>query len=201
MRWRQQPTPRRPPNNLYMKTILALITALAIFTANAQTNLVDAVKNSGILQATNYSVEPYLTYAPNNAANQHYGGGVLCIYNFNSYVGAGLGLDYLGQFSLVSGNVNLKAPIDLGKYVVKYASSFTSLSNLTLVPFALGGIGTPLSGSGSSISTILDAGAYIQFGHFAGGKFNCGACWGAWNNAGDYSGKRYHLFVGWSHGF
>jgi hypothetical protein len=196
-----------------MKTkLIALIGLLTLLSnlSQAQTNtltqqgqmVVSAVQSSGLLNASNYSVEPYLTYAPKNAANANFGGGILAIYNLNSYVGAGLGVDYLGQFSLVSGNATLKVPINVGKYVVQYAPWLGSgLTNLEVVPFALGGIGTPLSGSPNTIATILDAGAYVQFGHLYGGKFNVGACWGEWANAGDYSGKRYHLFFGWSHGF
>tara|TARA_R110000868_G_scaffold195048_6_gene440755 strand:+ start:1193 stop:1798 length:606 start_codon:yes stop_codon:yes gene_type:complete len=161
-------------------------------------------KDTGLLTATNYAIEPYLTYAPKLANGKSYtGGGVLAMYNLNNYVGAGLGIDYLGQFSLVSGNVSLKYAISAGDYLKEYVPLLPSaVTNITLVPFALGGLGIPCSGgTGSGVSTIEDAGAYIQYGNFLGGKFNTGACYGQWNNAGDYSGKRYHIFAGWSHGF
>lgn len=166
--------------------------------SNVVNTLVSDVKSSGLLSATNYAIEPYFTYAPKLPVKA--GAGVLAVYNLNSYIGAGLGVDYLGQLSLISGNVSLKCPIDVGQKAHNYLPD--SLTNIVVTPFVLGGIGTGLSGTGgSTISTITDAGGYIQFGKFAGGKFNVGACWGEWANAGDYSGKRYHLFFGWSHGF
>lgn len=191
------------------KYILTALLAVSIgLTIQAQTStptstVLAAVKSSGILNSTNYAIEPYLTYAPKLAVSTaKVGGGVLAIYNLNSYVGAGLGVDYLGQFSLVSGNATLKLPVNVGKYINKYTPITSAwASNLTVTPFALGGIGTPLSGSPNSISTIEDVGAYLEVGHLWGGKFNVGACYGQWNNAGDYSGKRYHLFAGWSKGF
>ena len=207
-------------------TIVGIVTLLTIGTAYSQTstntdtsvvstnvssntsseikNLIDTVQSSGILKATNYAIEPYLTYAPKAPAGNQIGGGVLAIYNLSSYVGVGLGVDYLGQFSLVSGNATLKYPINVGKYIVKYASWLpASLDEMVVTPFALAGVGKPMSGTGNSgdVSAIADIGGYVQFGKLAGGKFNVGACWGEWINAGDYSGKRYHVFAGWSHGF
>jgi hypothetical protein len=163
-------------------------------------------QSAGIFQATNYAIEPYLTYAPKNAAGDNFGAGVLAVYNLNDYVGAGLGVDYLGQFSLVSGNATLKVPIHVGDKVNKYIPANwigvrKVTSELTVVPFVLGGIGTPLSGSPTTITTIADVGGYIQYGHLWGGKFNTGVCWGKWINAGEYSGTRYHIFAGWSRGF
>lgn len=193
--------------------LLALAAGLFTATANAQTNdapntnllsvatgktLVDAVKGSGILSATNYAVEPYATYMPSAPKGTQWGGGILAIYNVNQYVGAGLGVDYLGQFSIVSGDCTLKYPIHLGQYAGKI---FSGLSNFTVTPFALAGIGKPLTGSSSGISVIADAGFYTQFGHWLGGDFNTGFCYGKWINAGDYSGARYHIFAGWSKGF
>jgi len=201
------------------KTILigaaALLTAVSTLNAQTNTNVVVAtnpsvttqlyssLKSSGLLESTNYAIEPYFTYAPKLANGKSYvGGGVLAVYNLNNYVGAGLGLDYLGQFSLISGNLSLKYPISAGKYAVEFMPFLPdTLTNVLFVPFVLGGLGKPVSGTGNGISTIEDAGAYIQYGNFLGGKFNAGACYGQWNNAGDYSGNRYHIFAGWSRGF
>jgi hypothetical protein len=156
-----------------------------------------AVSGSGVLKATNYSFEPYATYAPKlSGASAKAGGGLLAIYNLNNYAGLGLGVDYLGQFSLVSANATLQYPT--------HPLTFTGWSwatNLAVTPFALAGVGTPLSGANGSAASIEDAGGYIQFGHLWGGEFNTGVAYGQWNNAGDYSGKRYHIFLGWSKGF
>jgi len=74
-------------------------------------------------------------------------------------------------------------------------------TNLVVAPFALAGVGTGLSGSTGGAIAVTDAGAYVQFGELWGGRFNVGAAAGRWDNAGAYSGQRYHLFAGWSKGF
>ena len=143
--------------------------------------------------ATNYAIAPYATYAP--AAPVKVGGGAIFIYNVNNYVGAGIGIDWLGGFSMVSGNVELKLP-------VKPLASF-GFTNLTMTPFVLGGIGTPIQsgGGGSGLSTIEDVGADIEFGHLAGGQFIVGASYGKWLGNSPYDVTRYHLFFGWKRGF
>ena len=141
--------------------------------------------------ATNYAIAPYATYAPK--APTKIGGGILGIYNVNNYVGAGLGLDWLGGFSMVSGNIQLKLPINAGQFI-------SGWTNLTVTPFVLGGIGAPFSG-GSGASLIEDAGAYAQFGHLWGGQFVIGASYGKWLGSGPYDVTRYHGFLGWKKGF
>jgi len=66
------------------------------------TEIYDALATSGLATATNYAMEPYLTYAPNAPSGNRVGGGALMIYNVRAFTGAGLGVDYLGRFSLVS---------------------------------------------------------------------------------------------------
>ena len=179
-----------------MKRILLPLLLASSITAFAQTNISQTTldKIIGLVGSpTNYAVEPYFTYAPK--APSKYGGGVLAILNVNQYLGVGLGADYLGNLSLVSGDVQLSLP-------------FHPLPNqfpgIVVTPFVLGGIATAYSGSGNfngSVSTISDIGAAIKFGHALGGQFNVGACYGQWTGIGAYDVKRYHVFVGWSHGF
>ena len=195
--------------------LIAFVLALFYFGAKAQTatnvtevpdliptngtlgTIFTAVETSGLLSATNYSFDPYGTYSPKSP--QKWGGGFLVTYDVNNYVGLALGVDYLGQFSLVSGNATLKLPISIGAYV---PSSWTLLQSVYVTPFALAGVGSPFGGSsGSGVTTIYDVGAYLKFGHLWGGQFNIGACYGSWQGAGAYSGVRYHGFAGWSHGF
>jgi len=145
--------------------------------------------------ATNYGIFPYATYAP--SAPKKLGGGILGIYDVNKYVGAGIGIDWLGQFSMVSGNVELKLPL-----APLAAWGYT---NFVATPFALAGVGTEFSGTGGSgsgsISTIQDIGGNLQVGHLWSGRFDVGASWGQWTGSSPYDGKRYHLFLGWSKGF
>ena len=157
----------------------------------------DAFSTSGLTTATNYAVEPYLTYAPSAPSGNQIGGGAFICYNVSHFVGTGLGLDYLGQFSLVSANVQLKLPMHPFAFI---GASWAT--NLVVAPFALAGVGTPLNGTGSGAIAVTDAGTYVQFGELWGGKFNAGVAIGKWSGAPTgYGGTRYHFFVGWSKGF
>ena len=155
-----------------------------------------AIDTSGLTTATNYAVEPYLTYAQKAPGGNRVGGGVLAVYNVSKYIGTGLGVDYLGQFSLVSAQVQLKVPTTPFSW-----TGISWLTNLIVAPFAIAGVGTSLSGGGNGAIAITDAGAYVQFGHLWGGRFNAGGAYGRWDNAGLYSGPREHIFAGWSKGF
>ena len=179
---------------------LSLLLAFLALSARAQTNVLstNALTTVDKILAlvgtpTNYAVEPYMTYAPK--APTKVGGGILGIYNVNNYLGLGIGLDWLGDFSLVSGNVQLQAPFH------PLPGTFPSL---VVSPFLLGGVATAYSGAGKfdgGVSTVEDLGAYMKFGHLLGGQFNAGAAYGQWTGVGAYDVKRYHIFVGWSHGF
>lgn len=164
--------------------------------AGGLVEIYDAIESSGLTTATNYAMEPYLTYAPSAPSGNQVGGGVLTAYNVSTYIGTGLAVDYLGQFSLVSAQVQLRVPT--------HPFAFTGMAwatNLVVAPFAIVGVGTGLSGSTGNAIAVTDAGAYVEFGHWWGGRFNTGAAIGKWSNAGDYSGTRYHFFLGWSKGF
>lgn len=145
--------------------------------------------------ATDYAVVPYATYAPN--APTKVGFGALIIYDVSKYVGAGIGIDWLGGFSMVSGNVQLKLPIRLSTIGFRCMSGLT---NDFITPFTLGGVGTPFSGS-SGLSTIEDIGLYLQFGQLWGGQFVVGASYGKWIGNGPYNTTRFHGFGGWKIGF
>lgn len=187
--------------------------ALAGLTAGAQTNppapvatttspsvtaglqqVYDALKGVPLMNLTNYSIDPYATYAPK--APTKVGGGLLALYNVNDYVGAGLGVDWLGQFSLVSGNATLKLPTHPLVW-----TGWAWATNLAMTPFVIGGVGTPLGGASGNVSTIEDAGDAFEFGHLWGGRLEVGACYGQWTGAGAYSGTRYHAFLGWTKNF
>ena len=185
-----------------MKKILtSIILAAGLITAKGQSNSPVSF-NLGtlqpLLQATNYAFEPYLTYAPGVPSGRRFGAGILAIYNVNDYVGAGLGVDYLGQATLVSANMELKLPI---QPLANIAPTNSFLHSITVTPFALAGVGKPFSGAGGGAIAITDMGAAVSFGHLWGGQFNTGLAYGRWDNAGIYSGQRYHIFAGWSKGF
>src|SRR5690606_7449329 len=112
------------------------------------------------------------------------GGGILAIYEVNKYLGAGVGVDWLGQFSMTSGNLQLKAPIQVGK--------------LTFTPFALGGLAIPFSGAGEDNggpATIAGAGASLSVFRFSKGDIALGYAGVHWSGAGDYNGLHHAAFI------
>ena len=199
----------------FLKSLMIVLAcgvlSLSLFRARAQTNQVpnlltnqptisaglteiyQAIAQSGLATATNYAVEPYLTYAPSLPTK--FGGGVLAVYNVDRLIGLGLGADYCGTFTMISANATLKLPIHPLTFL---HNDFGT--NFAVVPFQLAGGGLPFSGANSGV-VITDTGAYLSYGHLWGGQFNTGAAYGQWMNAGAYSGKRYHIFFGWSKGF
>ncbi|MDE1868025.1 MAG: hypothetical protein KGI08_09995 [Thaumarchaeota archaeon] len=185
------------------KLILTTVTAaLLAVSTKAQTTTWDNVLTN-FVGATNWAIEPYMTYAP-KAPGTKIGGGVLALYGFSPYISAGLGLDWLGQLSLVSGNVTLQAPFHASTIMPAGLVSALHLTNVVLSPFVLGGIATAYSGSGNfngGISTIEDVGMYVKFAHVLGGQLDTGLAYGQWTGLGPYDVKRYHAFFGIEWGF
>jgi hypothetical protein len=151
---------------------------------------------------TNIAVVPYATYAPD--APTKFGGGVMALYNLSQYLGAGVGLDYLGSFTLVAADVELQLPT--------HPLSPLGLTNFLFTPFTLGGVGTPIGGAGSAnggLSTaVVVGGAFDPWTLFnakspdiLGGKIAVGGAYGNRFNAGDYSGKFFNFFIGWRKDF
>lgn len=186
---------------------LALVAGMEVFSAKAQTatntvyvtNTIAATTALTTLWAdvkgcTNYAIAPYATYAP--SAPKKLGGGLLAIYNVNQYLGAGVGIDWLGQFNLFSGNIQLRLPMHpLANY---------GWPSLETTPFVMLGLGTPISGAGNNnggLSTIRDLGLQLKFGHLWGGQFSTGATIGEWTGSGPYDVTRYHAFIAWQKGF
>ena len=183
-----------------MKKLIAVIGAVLLLavTTHAQTNTTTGTSFlsqlwSDLGSATNFAVVPYGSYGLNN---HKVGGGALALYNFNNYVGAGIGADYMGQFSLVTANIELKLPT--------HPLSFVGWTNFTATPFVYSGIGTPMSGAGTAnggISTHLGAGANVDLLKALGGEISVGGAYVARTGAGDYSGKYLNVFLAWRHGF
>jgi hypothetical protein len=166
-----------------------------------------AIDNSDVLQATNWALAPYVTYAP--SAADKVGAGALAIYNVPQLtsslgsVGTALGVDWLGSWSLISANATIQVPTHPLAHITWLTPMLpASVTNITCVPFAIAGIGTPMSGSSTAgAATLWDVGYQVKFGHWAGGNFGVGITWGEWMNAGPESGHRYHIFVSYQKGF
>ena len=186
----------------FMKIKLIISSLLCAIGVSAQTNQVSNMLTNGTSLdqifkvvgnniGTNYGVEVYGTYAKD--APTKYGGGMLLIYNFTEIAGAGIGLDWLGSWNIVSANLQLKLP---------FHPLPNQLPNVMITPFALGGVATAYGGNyAGDVCTVQDVGGFISFGHVWGGSFNLGAAWGKWSGDSPYCVNREHLFIGWAKGF
>lgn len=168
--------------------------------SNAETTVDHIIDLVG--SPTNYAAEIYGTYAPK--APTKLGGGLFVAYNFNNYVGAGIGFDWLGNWNLVNGSITLKAPFHITKFLPFNFGTNSWVNTAMLTPYARAGIATAYSGAGSfngaaTVDTAL--GVYLKFGHLWGGEFNVGGDYAKWQGSGAYDVPRYHFFAGWSKGF
>lgn len=149
---------------------------------------------SAIAKATNWTVAPYLSLKLDGATKNEVGGGLLVGYNFSKNVGAFAAADYLGQWSLFSGQMQIKVPIH----------PLAAFPELVVEPFVFAGIGTSASGAGSDnggASVVSGFGGRVGLGHVWGGNIGAGLAAENVTGAGIYSGWRGNLFVGWNKGF
>lgn len=182
-----------------MKIKLALLTAALLALASiarAQTDTNTPPPSSGFFNdlvndlgaITNWSAAPYITYAPN--APTKVGGGALLLYNLNNYVGAGPGIDWLGDFNLVSANVTLQVPT--------HPFAFLGASNIVATPFVLAGIATPIGGAGTAngnVASIQGLGLNLDLLHIKSLQLGLGYEFSNWTGAGDFSGRHHHVFL------
>jgi hypothetical protein len=146
--------------------------------------------NQAALVTSSWTVAPYFTYAPNIAADNKVGGGILAAYAVNEFASAAVGLDWLGELSMPSGNV------ELHKTITPFAS--IGLTNLHVTPFVIGGVAVPLSGAGvdnKDLAVIYGAGLAIPITSYKDKPISVGAAWVKWDNVGEYSGEHLHFFT------
>lgn len=175
-----------------MKKLLTTLTVLlACLSLRAQTN--DPVTGSfldklAVLGSiTNWTVAPYVTIAPD--APTKFGGGIIGFYNFNNYVGAGPGIDWLGGFNLVSANVTLRLPT--------HPFGFIGLPDVVATPIVLGGIATPFGGAGKAnggVATIEGVGLTVGITTWKKLDIGAGYAVTTWTGAGKYSGRHHQIF-------
>lgn len=181
-----------------MKTKIALVSLLvSLSVGQAQvtnsSSLLEDISN-GLGSISNWVVSPYATYA--DSAPKHFGGGIIALYNFNQYVGTGPGVDWLGEFNLVSANVTLRVPT--------HPLSFIGLSNIVATPFIITGIATPLGGAGKAngnVSSVEGVGLALDIFKAKSINFGLGYSYVNWTGAGDFSGRHHEIFLKFSKGF
>ena len=170
-------------------------TTTAITPSNPWYSGLEAV-GKDVLNASNVCVAPYGTLMTSGASKGKVGGGIIAFYDLNNYVAAGAGVDYMGQFEMVSGNLQLKLPI--------HPLSSLGWTNFVVVPNVIAGLGTPLGGAGtanSSLTSITLAGASCNFATWDNWNIGGGIDYGARSGAGKYSGNEVSVALTFSKGF
>ena len=145
-----------------------------------------ATNSAALSAAKRWTAVPYGTYAP--SAPSHIGGGLFVAYNVSEYIGAGIGLDYLGRLTMPSGQVTLKLPLTPLKFIGL---------DWIVTPFAFAGISTPITAKSDGIGSITGAGASMKFASFTvfGKQADIGLAGAVtkWTGCGDYSGTHYQF--------
>lgn len=177
--------------------ILEAIICLLCICAKAQTNtntpslpwyqtLYNTVNQSGISTSSNIVVAGYGTYAPNVPAGHRWGGGIFAAYNLNDFIAPSIDVDYLGQFSAVSGTLTLQLPTTPLAFLGAWGT------NIVVTPETHAGLGAALGGtsqSGTSAIASVGGGGGIQFGHVLGGRMGLGYDYSTWSGAGFTPGR------------
>lgn len=184
------------------KLVLVIGFMAAAFTLNAQVSNVDILFVTGtstnsspiksaieqdiqsIANATNWVVAPYATYGISGEAKGKIGGGVLVGYDFTDNVGFFFAGDYLGKWSLFSGQLQLKLPIH----------PIASLTNFVVAPDVFTGIG--IDGE-----IVAGGGANFEFGHIKSVVIGAGLAAENVSNAGGRNGLSGNFFFTGRFGF
>lgn len=187
-----------------MRKLLALFSIAALcLTARAQTNqtviggLGSIASAIGSDMPTNLALYTFGLYAKDAPKGHQWGGGAFLAWNFTQNVGAGMGIEAVGnQFFMPSAQIQLKLPM--------HPLTFLGWTNFTLTPYADAGAAAPLGGGSagaSTVASIAGAGAYIDLVSFLGGEFGIAGGYNYWGGAGVYSGDHYHGGLIWHKGF
>jgi hypothetical protein len=137
-----------------MKKLLAVLTlASTLIGARAQSNDLNTVWSFLADAGTNLFVVPYATLWQSDHGTK-FGGGAALGYHLSDYLVPTLRIDVLdGVITMPSGSAQIQYQIKLSQ-------------NLSITPFAVGGIATPIMGRGTqngSAVGIMGAGAAIKY--------------------------------------
>lgn len=150
-----------------MKQLLILLIALACITSRAQTNINNGTNDNPFISGPTVVILDFLSQGSNwmaaaygtmNDKADKFGGGVALAYKVSDFIAPTMRLDYFdGKVWMPSASVQLQVPV-------------TILGKVTVIPFALTGIATPISGKGTdngSAVGIFGAGMAVRLGsHF-----------------------------------
>lgn len=154
--------------------------------------------------STNWGFVGYGTLGHKTKVGTAYGGGLLGIYNLNSFIGLGGGVDELtgldrkGQATIISANVQLQAPL----HPLSLFSTNSFSENFAVTPFLYSGLGTPL-GSTINQSAVAHEGEGVAVDLFKAGTwdFCVGFAYIERQNAGIYSGNYKNILLAVHHPF
>ncbi len=97
---------------------------------------------------TNWGIAGFGIYAPKSTSTtksgSSVGAGAVLLYNINSYVATGVGIDWLdNDITMPSAQVQFQAPFRVG-----------GTNGITFRPFAFTGVATPIAGEGENNRTV-----------------------------------------------
>lgn len=99
--------------------------------------------------ATNWGVTMFGIYTPKSSNPEKHGGGVwgvgaLALYNFNQYMGAGVGIDWLdNEVTMPSAQFQVQAPFRIG-----------GTNGIIIRPVAFTGVSIPVAGDSPDNGTV-----------------------------------------------
>jgi hypothetical protein len=200
-------------NKKILTSIFALIAIIGLaFTAPAQTTVnpsggTTTVSNPApappawytgftnifynVTQSTQLVYAPFGTVLTSGEKKGTAGGGIVAAYNWTQYFGTGVGIYYLGGWSMFNGQAQLMLPIPI-------------TANFKIQPFTVGGLGTSLSGAGSAngdLTVITQLGMAASVVHLGSWSLDAGGFWGTITGAGPYSGRNVGGTLAFSRGF
>jgi hypothetical protein len=103
--------------------------------------------------ATNWGVATFGIMEPASSGHKAaYGVGAVALYNINTYMASGIGIDWLdNQTTMPSGQFQLQLPFLIG-----------GTNGVQATPFAFTGVATPISGGGPGLVGLFGAGLDVK---------------------------------------
>lgn len=194
------------------KYLIAIGVALAVTVSNAQTTTITVRPNSGTIgkvqlalnalgSATNWAFVPYATYGARavqvlKQKERAKGGGIIGIYNFNSFIGVGGGVDYItgiGKSQLTVLSANIQAQLPLNPLSTFFTNSWAQ--SFTVTPFVYSALGKPFSGTTQPVVTHEGEGVNVDLFKWNSWDIGIGYAYIERQNAGNYNGDYDNFFL------